>query len=120
MRVAIVGSRRYANRSEVEDAVNRLGDNDIVISGGCAGVDTWAVIKAKARGLKTEVYLPKLKTRMTKWEATQAYYARNEEVVRRSEIVLAYVAGDRKGGTENTIKIAGALGVPVWIMDTSQ
>lgn len=56
MRVAIVGSRAYPTPDEVYNYIGYLKPDDIVISGGARGVDTWAENTAKARGLTTIVF----------------------------------------------------------------
>jgi len=112
-KVGIVGSRRRTDRESVIAVVNDLPDSTIIISGGCIGVDTWAVEAARARGLKYIVHWPKLKDGMKRVEYTKAYYARNELIAIDSDVVVAFVAPDRKGGAENTIKWAKKHKTPV-------
>ena len=112
-KVGIVGSRRRIDRESVVALVNALPAGTIVVSGGCVGVDSWAVEAAKARGLKYIEHLPKLKPGMAWYEKTKEYYARNELIVLDSDVVAAFVSPDRKGGTENTIKWATKHSVPV-------
>jgi len=106
MRIGIVGSRRYTNRKVVEDLVASLPKNSVIISGGCRGVDTWAVEKAKELGYDYKEHIPILKGCSYRWEFTQAYYERNKLIVDDSDVIYAFVMDDRKGGTENTIKHA--------------
>jgi len=109
MKIAIVGSRRYTNRAKVEKVVDELPQNTIIVSGGCRGVDTWAVERAKKRNLKTIVFLPKIPKKGTRWEIVEAYYKRNARVCRESDKIIAFVAEDRRGGTENTLRTAKKL-----------
>ncbi|MFW9952190.1 MAG: YpsA SLOG family protein [Candidatus Thorarchaeota archaeon] len=90
--------------------------NDTIISGGCKGVDTWAIERAKERGMKTKEFLPNLKDCKHRGEFTQAYYNRNEQIVKASDIIVAFVMPDRKGGTENTIKWAKEYGKFIYIV----
>lgn len=115
MRIGIVGSRRRTDRSTVEALVDSLQLTDIVISGGCIGVDSWAAERAMKRWMGTLIFYPVLVNCKTKHEMVKAYYDRNKKIVEASEIIYAFVAKDRKGGTENTIKWAEKLNVPVII-----
>ena len=40
----------------------------------------------------------------TYYDTVKMFYARNDLIVKDSDILIAQVAEDRKGGTENTIK----------------
>ena len=123
MNVGIVGSRRWKSRSAVESLVKTLPADTTVVSGGVRGVDSWAAEFARKRGLKVVEFLPDLPSNGSpRWEYTKAYHARNRQIAEHSEVVYAFVAPDRKGGTENTIKYAKELGVPVNIINevTSQ
>ena len=118
MNVGIVGSRRWKSRAAVETLVNTLSPNTTVVSGGARGVDSWAAEYARKRGLKVIEFLPDLPLNGNpQWEYTKAYHARNRQIAEHSHVVYAFVAPDRKGGTENTIKHAEDLGVPVNIIN---
>ena len=118
MNVGIVGSRRWKSRAAVETLVNTLSPNTTVVSGGARGVDSWAAEFARKRGLKVIEFLPDLPSNGNpRWEYTKAYNARNRQIAEHSHVVYAFVAPDRKGGTENTIKYAEDLGVPVNIIN---
>jgi hypothetical protein len=51
----------------------------------------------------------------TRTEAVRRYHERNARVVADADMVVAFVAEDRKGGTENTIRDAKRAGKPVEI-----
>lgn len=112
MRYGFVGSRRRTDRQAVIDAVNGLPAGSVVVSGGAAGPDTWAVDAAKARGLETSVLLPDLDGVSSRHDATKRYYARNQRIADDSDAIVAFVAPDRKGGTEDTIRRALKRGIP--------
>ena len=116
MKVAIIGSRRYLDKNKVNEIVDKLNSSDIVLSGGCRGVDSWAVERAKKRGIVTVEFLPKITEDMTYYEICEAYYSRNRSVVQHCDRVIAFVSSDRKGGTEYTIKQALLLNKPVKII----
>jgi predicted Rossmann fold nucleotide-binding protein DprA/Smf involved in DNA uptake len=107
MNIAIVGSRTRTDKDRVIDCVNKLPKDCTVVSGGCEGVDTWAIEAAKERGMKWKIFFPDLSGANTYYEKCERYYDRNEKVVKNSDFVIAFVASNRKGGTENTIKFAG-------------
>jgi len=117
MRIGIVGSRRREDKENVEDLVDTLDENDVVVSGGCKGVDTWAEKRAIERGLEVDIYEPDFDGCDEYYDYCQAYYDRNREIVKNSDVIYAFVAEDRTGGTENTIKHAEELGVEVKIIE---
>lgn len=116
MKIAIVGSRTREDKQLVIDYVNSLNNTVKVISGGCEGVDTWAINQAEAIGLSWKVFFPDLSGARTYHEKCERYYDRNSKVAKFSDIVVAFVADDRKGGTENTIKWAKKFNKPVIIV----
>ena len=116
-RVGIVGSRRFLNKEMVELLVNELPDETIIVSGGCRGVDTWAANAARLRGLQVIEFLPNLPKSAPRWAYTKAYHERNKKIAENSDVIYAFVANDRTGGTENTIKHAQKLGVRVEIFN---
>jgi len=115
-KIAIVGSRRRKDKETVEKLVNKLPKDSVVISGGCKGVDTWAIDIARKRGLKTIVHLPTLIPGKTYIEYVNAYYTRTRLIAEEADIVYAFVSDNRKGGTENTIKYARQFDKKVVIM----
>ena len=120
MRVGIVGSRRRTDRWAVERLVRSLKASDIVVSGGCRGVDTWAVEAADARHMSHAEHLPALRPGMDRGEVVGAYYDRNRRIAEDCEALYAFVAKDRTGGTENTVKWAGQLGVKVVLVPEAE
>jgi predicted Rossmann fold nucleotide-binding protein DprA/Smf involved in DNA uptake len=115
MRYGIVGSRKRLDRYIVEAFVHCLPKESVVVSGGCKGIDTWAVDAAIKNGLQTKVFLPLLIDNMSYGEMCEAYYARNRQIVEDCDILIAFVSHDRKGGTEYTVNYALAAGKPVEI-----
>lgn len=116
MRVGIVGSRRRTDRESVERLVRSLKHSDVVISGGATGPDTWAIEAADKVPLSHVEHLPRIRPGMSRGEMVEAYYARNLEIVLDCEVLYAFVARDRTGGTENTIKHAIREGMDIHIM----
>jgi len=119
MRYGVVGSRRRdsrVDRANIRKFIASLKPDDIVISGGCRGVDSSAVYEARRRGIVTIEHLPDLTGCKKKWEFTNAYYARNKKIAENCDVLVAFVAPDRKGGTENTIKYAQEFGKEIRLL----
>lgn len=83
MNLAIVGARQLGLdvcRAIIEAAIDRY-DATAVVSGGAAGVDTWAELIAGERGLLTIVYLPQIHS----WAG---YQARNLQIARKCDALV--------------------------------
>jgi predicted Rossmann fold nucleotide-binding protein DprA/Smf involved in DNA uptake len=113
MRVGIVGSRRRTDRAAVEAFIAELAPGAVVVSGGAQGPDQWAEEAARARGFAVVVHKPDLDGAATRWQIADRYYARNQRIVDDSEIIVAFLAPDRKGGTEDAIRRARRARKPV-------
>ena len=109
-KIGIIGSRRR----DTEDDFNSVWqaftkvyeDGDTIVSGGCPkGGDRFAEIIAGRMGANMIIHWPeKVPPGSPRWAYTKANYARNTLVAQDSDIIIACVAADRKGGTEDTIK----------------
>jgi len=108
MKLGIVGSRRRNSAEDYILLIERVKalKPTMIISGGCGeGADHFAEKIAKDFGIPILIYHPQL-LRLEdykRWEVIEAMYARNEQIAMASEALIALVAEDRKGGTENTI-----------------
>jgi hypothetical protein len=85
----------------------------VVISGGASGPDRWAEEAARARGFEVVVHKPDLQGRLSRWQAAERFYARNQRVVDDCDRIIAFVTPERSGGTEDTIRRALKSGKPV-------
>lgn len=111
--IGIVGSRR---RNSIEDAwkcraaLNSIiGPEDTLVSGGCEeGGDLFAEVLAKQKGLTITIHYP----RWTEY-GKAAGFVRNTKIANQCDILIALVAEDRKGGTEDTVKKCLAQGKQV-------
>lgn len=102
--IGIIGSRR---RNSVQDAIDIVGafnriyeDGDHIVSGGCPqGGDAVAERIAK----KSQV---PIKIHYAQWDklGKRAGFARNGDIARDADVLIAAVAEDRTGGTEDTIR----------------
>jgi predicted Rossmann fold nucleotide-binding protein DprA/Smf involved in DNA uptake len=117
LRIAIVGSRRrnsVRDRYQVFDLVDKLNkmyEDLVLVSGGCRqGADAFAEEAGKAYDIPVAVHpVDKSEPIQSRKEFTQKAYARNRLIAEDAEAVFAWVAADRTGGTENTIKHAAEL-----------
>jgi hypothetical protein len=113
MRVGIVGSRRRLDKDNVIKLVQSLSNDDIIITGGCRGVDKWAEEEARRLSFRVIVYKPDLENFQDRYQLIQRYYDRNQLIAENCDVLHAFVAPDRKGGTENTINHAKRWGKQV-------
>jgi len=109
--IGVVGSRRRATFEDFaacEAAVLALLEpGDALVSGGCpTGGDAFAERIAKARGLTITIHFPDWKGPAKRG----AGFARNTKIARDCDVLVAVVAEDRTGGTEDTVKKALKLG----------
>lgn len=83
---------------------------DVLVSGGCPkGADNFAEVLANVRGLTITIHKPD-------WNGTAkkaAGFVRNTLIAKQCDVLIALVASDRKGGTEDTVKKVLAMGKKV-------
>jgi predicted Rossmann fold nucleotide-binding protein DprA/Smf involved in DNA uptake len=115
MRVAIVGSRDFANLSLVESYVSKLAPGTIVVSGGAEGVDETAARAARKQGMEVLECTPDTKGCKQRFEFTKRFYERNQKIVDNADAVVAFTDKD-KGGTWDTIKRAKKKKLPVTVI----
>ncbi len=110
MRVAIVGSRNYPRPEKVAEYVRNLPKDTCVISGGAAGVDTWAENAAKFHHLDTLIF-------RARWDlhGRAAGMIRNQDIVDTAERFVAFWDGASRG-TADSIARAHACGIPVEVV----
>ncbi len=102
-RIIIIGSRRgnsladYENVAEIFFRIWEIGD--IIISGGCPkGGDKFAEMISRIHNIPITIY-------KADWSlGRHAGFLRNGTIAENGDVLIACVALDRKGGTEDTIK----------------
>lgn len=126
MIIGIVGSRRRNTFKDKQLLIQKLDElwkksglrsNEVIIvTGDCkTGGDRFATMEAVLRGfilMVKRVQYPKRTVSINGemiepnyYDYVNAYYRRNEEIAKEPlDYLIAIVAEDRKGGTENTIK----------------
>ena len=75
-------------------------DGDTIVSGGCPeGGDNFAERIAKKEQVPVKIYY-------ARWNklGKSAGFTRNGDIARDADVLIAVVAADRTGGTEDTIK----------------
>lgn len=91
-----------------------------LVSGGCPkGADRFAEEIAEELNLEIKIHYPdksKLPSNPEKYHFAQINYARNTFIAEDCEVLVALVADDRKGGTEDTIKKAEKMGKKVILL----
>lgn len=107
MILGIVGSRRRNSQADKEILKDRILDlrPTTIVSGGCPkGADKFAEEIAAELGIEILIFRPKGITKRTPYfKIVRAMYERNSMIAHVSDHLIALVAKDRKGGTENTI-----------------
>lgn len=102
--IGIIGSRSRntgADYNKVWEAFTKIyEDSDEIISGGCPqGGDHFAEVIAKTMQVPIKIYY-------AQWDrlGKSAGFARNGDIARASDVLIACVDASREGGTEDTIK----------------
>jgi hypothetical protein len=116
IKVGIIGSRKRntpsdkkAIRKSLKAKINFWGKKNItIVSGGCPeGGDRFAEELAEEFKLPIIIHWPDKKLlpeKPKKWDYANMFYARNTLIARDSDLIIACVTPERKGGTEDTIK----------------
>jgi len=112
-RIAIVGSRHYPRSDLVAAFVASLPADAVVVSGGAAGIDSFAEGAATARGLSTLIF-------RADWDGLgrKAGPIRNGQIVVASDEIVAFW-DTRSRGTLHTIVTALEQRKPVRIFDAN-
>ena len=108
MKLGIVGTRRR-NEDMIKFILQGYIDEfkpDMIVSGGCQrGADRFAEELARQLSIPILILYPKIPAHYApRYVWIQAYYERNRRIAEESDALVAVVADDRRGGTEDTIK----------------
>ena len=108
--IGIVGSRRRntsADKTKIYQKFLEIYEQgDEIVSGGCPqGADAFAEWIAKVAQVPIKIYY-------AEWNrlGRGAGFARNGSIAKDADVLIACVAEDRTGGTEDTIKKYQKLG----------
>ncbi|MBD2722207.1 DUF2493 domain-containing protein [Hymenobacter armeniacus] len=110
MRVAVIGSRSFANYEQLARELDALALAEgqpitLIVSGGATGADTLAERYARERSIPTRVFLPDFKT-----FGRKATLVRNKDVVSAADVVWAVWDGVSKG-TAHALRESRRLGI---------
>lgn len=122
-KIGIVGSRRRnspPDKQLVLDAFQKIYDEEngdaCIVSGGCPeGADKFAEEIAEQFGMTKKngrliIHKPNKPPKGSPYYMfVKAFHARNTLIAEDADILIAVVAENRKGGTENTIETAEKL-----------
>jgi len=116
--IGIIGSRRRDNPEDydqLEEAFFQIyKDGDEIVSGGCPkGGDNFAETIAKKHQIPIKIYYAQWKKR-----GKAAGFIRNTDIANDADVLIALVADDRTGGTEDTIKKAEKQNKSIIILST--
>lgn len=135
-RIAVTGTQRLTPSAQgfVEAVILALLQDTHVITGTCIGVDTVVAHTAFMRGLYVTAIVPAKREKVDpEWRAyctdfyempdgdPEPYRRRNEEVVRRGDILAGFPTFPEKhsrsirSGTWMTVRIARQAGKPVYL-----
>lgn len=116
--IGIVGSRRRANRQDMEILKEKFFEiydrrrGDFIVSGGCPqGADYFAEKIAFAEEIPIRIYYAAWKV-----HGKGAGMIRNTWIARDADVLLALPAQNRTGGTEDTIHKAKEMGKKVILL----
>ena len=105
-KIGIVGSRRRNSDEDYKLCENKFLEiyesGDELVSGGCwCGGDKFCEIIAKKHQVPIKIYY-------AQWDklGKRAGFARNTDIARDSDVLIALVAEDRTGGAEDTVRKA--------------
>lgn len=120
--VGIVGNRKGFERDYVkavlEKVLNVKPGQDKVVSGGAEGVDTYAMEWARTKGVPFKAFFPDftgLKQGSSKAEYGARYLARNTEIAKACDLLVAFNE-HTPSGTFNVINTATRLGKEVLVI----
>jgi hypothetical protein len=116
-KIGIVGSRKYPQLARVEKLVDHLRVDAIVISGGAAGVDSYACGSAARRGLMAVNIAPDSRCQGEPWVG--AALERNGLIALCADVVIAFWDGKSKG-TKDTISKALKMGCCIVVLPDAE
>lgn len=111
MKTAVVGSRIFADYNKLAAYLDTIKDKiTLIVSGGAKGADSLGERWAYKNSIPTLIFKPD-------WSkyGKGAGFIRNEDIVKNSDMILAFWDGKSKG-TEHTINLAKQYNKPVHIV----
>ena len=117
MFIGIVGNRNGWELLDVEHYLRKenITENDIVVTGGAEGVDTYAIWYAKSIGADVIIYHPRLSVGVP-----ERYFERNKRIVDSVEKLIAFdldAPWNKHSGTRYTIDYALKNKIPLKLIN---
>ncbi|MEK6829884.1 MAG: DUF2493 domain-containing protein [Nanoarchaeota archaeon] len=102
MKVAVIGSRSFNDYERLKQTLS-LFPISVVVSGGAKGADKLGERYADENNIKKEIYIPQ-------WDlfGKKAGFMRNEDIIKNSDIVIAFW-DSRSKGTRDSIGKANQM-----------
>jgi hypothetical protein len=102
--IGIVGSRRRDSEADYKAVTKAFSkvyqEGDTIVSGGCPkGGDRFAEVLAERLNVPIKIY----RADWVRYRRS-AGFQRNTDIAQDADVLIACVAPDRKGGTEDTVK----------------
>lgn len=115
--VAVIGSRNFDDYELLKNYLDERFDKiKYIVSGGASGGDELGRRYAEERGLPVIIFYPRWRDKNGIFSRA-AGFIRNQEIVKNSDVVIAFMQKGGSKGTQNSIEIAKRLGKPVTIIE---
>lgn len=115
LQFGVTGSRGFTDLSVVSFAIGAVGmfhHDAIMHNGGAGGADALCLEVWQHYGANTFIHAPRLEI----YGSPRAYHVRNQEIVDRADLLLAFKRGETNG-TLGTIKKAEEREIPVFVFN---
>jgi hypothetical protein len=119
VKLGIIGSRKRSCPDLIRLEIQARCPSE-VISGGAKGIDSEAEFVAKSLSVPVRVIRPEYGSRKTRAEAMAAIRKRNEQIVNECDVLLAFPAENRTGGTERVIAFANKIKKPCIVISSNE
>ncbi len=110
MKVAVIGSRGFADYGLVCETLDAIPELSMIVSGGARGADSLGERYADERGLAKQIHRPDWKR-----FGRGAGKVRNKTIVDASDLVIAFWDG-ASAGTKHALDYARQRGKPVRVI----
>lgn len=111
MKLAVVGSRKYLFQNQVVSFVKSLPKDVEIISGGAAGVDSYAVEAAKEAGMPHYEFTPQ----RSAYGPVVALFERNKELAWEADVMVAFHDGESHG-TMHAVEYMTQIGKKAFVV----
>ena len=109
MKVAVIGSRTFSDYKLVKETLSTINIT-LLVSGGAMGADSLGEQYANLNKIPTKIFYPDWKK-----YGKKAGFIRNSDIIKESEMVIAFWDGKSKG-TLDSIKKAEELNKNILII----